>query len=136
ATDADDAAVRARRDHDQPTVAHVGHQGLLADEGVLEQLAFLLDAEVRRNRLPVLGVVHLAGEPQPFGDRRRLGGEPHVDLVPLDLVAREAPAVDPALAALLPAGPEVIDTAVERPILPEAAPPGVQEAGLPDPVVP
>jgi hypothetical protein len=36
AADADDAAVRARRDHDQPAVAHVGHQGLLADEGVLE----------------------------------------------------------------------------------------------------
>src|SRR2546427_621326 len=135
AADTDDAAVRARRDHDEAAVAHVGHQGLLADERVLEELALLLDAEVRRNGLPLLGGVHLPREPEPFGDRRRLGDQPHVDLVPLDLVAGQAATIDPALPALLPARPEVIDAAVERQIAAEPPAPSVQEAGQPAPVV-
>src|SRR5437667_172124 len=133
AADTDDAAVRARRDHDEAAVAHVGHQGLLADERVLEELALLLDAEVRRNGLPLLGGVHLPREPEPFGDRRRLGDQPHVDLVPLDLVAGQAATVDPALPALLPARPEVIDATVERQIAAKPPAPPVQEAGPPAP---
>ena len=79
--------------------------------------------------------MHLAREPQALGDRSRLGHESHVDLVALDLVARQAAAVHPALAALLPAGPEVIDAAVEGQVFAEPAPPAVQEAGQPAPVV-
>jgi hypothetical protein len=58
--------------------------------------------------------VHLPGEPQALRDRGGLGDEPHVDLVPLDLLARQTATVDAALAALLPARPEVVDAAVKR----------------------
>src|SRR5215472_14997214 len=45
AADADDAAMGARGDDDEAPVAHVGDQGLLADERVLFELAIPLDAE-------------------------------------------------------------------------------------------
>ena len=133
--DADDPAMRARRDHHETAVAHVGHQRLLADERVLDQLAGALDAQVAGDRLPVFGAVHLAGEPHALGERGRLRHERDRHVVTLDLVAREAAAVDAALAALLPARLEVIDAAVEGQVAAKTPPPGVQEAGQPAPVI-
>src|SRR5262249_8032683 len=136
AADADDAAVRARRDHHQAAVAHVGDQRLLADERVLDQLAVFLHPEVRRDGLPRLGRVHLARQPHALDDRPGLRDRLDGDLVPLDLVAREPAAIYPALAPLLPAGAEVIDAAVEGQLALETPPPGVQETGQSAPVVP
>src|SRR5213593_4638878 len=135
AADADDPAMRARCDHHQAAVAHVGHERLLPDERVLEQLALFLDAEIARDRLPLLGGMHLAGEPHALGQRRGLGREPDLDLVALDLLAGEPATVDPALAALLPAGTKVIDATVEGQIASQAAPPRVEEASQPTPVI-
>src|SRR5262249_28113335 len=136
AADADDAAVRARRDHHQAAVAHVGDQRLLADERVLDQLAVFLHPEVRRDGLPRLGRVHLARQPHALDDRPGLRDRLDGDLVPLDLVGRERAAISPALAPLLPAGAEVIDAAVEGQLALETPPPGVQETGQSAPVVP
>src|SRR4029450_11774424 len=108
AADADDTAVRARRDHDQAAVAHVGDQCLLADERVLDQLAVLLHPEIRRDGLPRLGRGHLARQPHALHDRPGLRDRLHADLVALDLVAGQPAAVHPALVALLPAGADVI----------------------------
>ena len=76
---------------------------------------------------PRLGGVHLAGQPHAFDDRPGLFHRLHRDLVALDLVAGEPAAVHPALAALLPAGAEVIDAAVEGQLTPDAPPPRVKK---------
>jgi len=49
AANANDPAVRARRDDDEAAVPHIGDEGLLADERVLHDLALTLDAKGRRN---------------------------------------------------------------------------------------
>src|SRR5215510_13570228 len=59
AADADDTAVRARGHDDQPPVADVGDERLLADEGVLHDLAVALDLEGGRDDLERLRLVHL-----------------------------------------------------------------------------
>src|SRR5262249_36527588 len=90
AADADDAAMRAGGHDDQAAIPDVGDEGLLADEGVLDDLALALDLEGRRDDLEGLRLVHLSTQEHALGQDGRLLHHAYVEIVALELVAIEA----------------------------------------------
>src|SRR6266542_4410405 len=126
--DADDAAVRARgHDHETP-VLDVGDQRLLADEGVLDDLAVPLDLEGGWDHLEGCRLVHLAAEQDAFGQERRLLDHADVEVVALELVAVQAADVHALLVSLVVARQEVVAAGVECQRLLHPASVGLEEA--------
>src|SRR5207245_1647215 len=67
--DPHDATVRARRHYDEPAVAYVRDQRLLADERIGNDLAVALDFQILRDRLERLLSMHLAAQQESVSDR-------------------------------------------------------------------
>src|SRR5215510_1208972 len=114
AADAHDAAMRARGYDHQAAIPDVRDEGLLADEGILDDLAVALDLEGRWDDLEGLRLVHLSTQEHALGQDGRLLHHAYVEIVALELVAIEAAHVHTRVVALVVARQEVIAAAIER----------------------